>query len=258
MGIEYENMRSILRVLKREMPNPDGNLLILGDAYIHFNSQSLQMMAKEMEFSLKEIPWELTPLTLGKSLGFIKVDTLDINGMATITLDLQMQLPHELIEKYDFVMDAGVLFWCFEPGVVLKNIFRLIKKNGLIFHITAVSGFFGRGYYNIHPRLLEDFYLLNGCSYLEATYQTKVRLNVIQKIFDKAARLLRFKQEMSNRISYCNLPGEVYVHATKHNGIKFARELAMPEPEEIPNNVVGTFAFKKNKMGEPKGPVQMG
>lgn len=257
MGIEYEDMRSILRVLKREMPKPTGNLLILGDAIIHFSPQSLQVMASDVGVDLQEIPLELTPFTLGKSLGFQKVETLDINGKAMINLDLQKSLPLELIEKYDFVIDAGVLFWCFEPGMVLQNIFRLISKNGLIFHITAISGYFGRGYYNIHPRLLEDFYLSNGCSYIQASYRTKARLSVFQKIYGKTVRLLGIKQNRDEGISYCYQPGEIYLYEAKRNRIKFTRELVMPEPEEIPNNVVGTFAFRKLKMGEPTGPLQI-
>ena len=42
MGIEYDNMRTILRVLSNDMPNPNpnpnGNLLIHGDAVIHSSS----------------------------------------------------------------------------------------------------------------------------------------------------------------------------------------------------------------------------
>jgi SAM-dependent methyltransferase len=257
MAIEYEDMRSILSVLQSEMPNPNGNLLILGDAFIHFNPQQLKVMAQEIGFDLKEIPLELTPLTLGKSLGFNMVDTLDINARATITLDLQISLPLELMEKYDFVIDAGVLFWCFEPGLVLQNIYRLIKKNGLIFHVTAVSGYFGRGYYNVHPRLLEDFYLTNGCSFIQASYRTKAKLSVFQKVLGNMSVLLRLKENINVGVSYCNKPGAVYLHSAKKNSIKFTYKLAMPEPEIIPNNVVGTFAFRKTKTGEPKSPIQI-
>ena len=258
MGIEYDDMRSILCVLKREMPKPTGNLLILGDPLFHFSPQSLQIMARDIGFDLQEVPLKLTHFSLGKSLGFKKVETLDINGKATINLDLQKSLPPELIGKYDFVIDGGVLFWCFEPGVVLQNIFRLISKNGLIFHITAVSGYFGRGYYNIHPKLLEDFYLLNSCSYIESSYRTKAKRSILQKIYGRIIRLLGINRHRGERISYSYLSGEVYLYEAKVNRIKFTRELVMPEPEEIPNNVVGTFAFKKQKMGEPKVPRLIG
>ena len=115
---------------------------------------------------------------------FENVETLDLNGKATLTIDLQENLSKKMFSKYDFIIDAGVLFWCFNPGDVLKNIYRMAKKDALIFHITALSGYFGRGYYNIHPKLFHDFYLKsNNSSFIQEAYRTKLGISRIHYIF---------------------------------------------------------------------------
>jgi hypothetical protein len=258
MGIEYQDMRAILRVLPKEELKPSSKLLILGDAIIHFSINALQQLAMEEKVKLHTIPDELTPYTLGQSLGFAQVDTLDINGKASINLDLQDQLPTELIGKYDFVIDAGVLFWCFEPGTVLKNIFRLAKANGTIFHITALSGYFGRGYYNIHPRLFEDFYLTNKCVFLQASFRTKSKSTRLQHFFD----VVRSRMGMPNRrdkneACYFRSAGGIYLAQVRNNHISFANSLPRSEADMIPNNVVSTFSCRKTHTIEPSGPLQI-
>ena len=245
-----------------------------------------------MNFRLNEVPLELNPYTLGMSLGFRNVDTLDINGKTTINHNLQKNLPQMLIEKYDLVIDAGVLFWCFEPGVALKNIFRMAKKNRLICHITAVTGFFGRGYYNIHPRFFEDFYLLNGCRFMGSSYKTQTKrrspikiiieimtvmmytmlgkfgyikstfkknskIDFLKKINRKIIRSVQVSENASAHKSYCEETGNIYLDVTSKNYIKFTQKLVTPEPDKIPNNVVGSFAFKKLFLDNPSENLQV-
>ncbi len=257
MGIEYQDAHALLRLLKREMPVPSGRLLILGDAVIHFTPKAFQELADQMGFRLTGSPKVLTPYTLGAALGFSSVDTLDVNGKASINRDLQEPLPEELIGKYDMVVDAGVLFWCFEPGVVLKNIFRLATSGGLIFHITALTGYFGRGYYNIHPRLFEDFYLANQCAFIESSYRTKPRLNWYQS----TVRSLRGKLGLTERgvcgVTYVESPGSVYLGNASRELVEFKESLSKPESDMIPNNVVSTFSCRKTSAVEPSAPLQV-
>lgn len=257
MGIEYQDMRAILRVLQHEMLAPSGRLLILGDAIIHFSPGDLQRLASQEGVKLQALPDKLTPFSLGKCLGFSEVDTLDINGKASINLDLQMPLPQDLVGHYDFVIDAGVLFWCFDPGAVLKNIFRLSNLNGVIFHITALSGYYGRGYYNIHPRLFEDFYLSNQCVFIQSSFRTKPRLNRSQKIFGKLKSLLRQSGECEEGVSYSDAPGAIYLKSAFQNRIAFAMIPPIFEADMIPNNCVSTFACRKTRETEPSGPFQI-
>lgn len=175
MGIELNNMRQIFDALKSAPALGTNRLLILGDAHIHFSVQQYVELASQVGYSLRSVPKLLTPDSLGGSLGFATTDTLDVNGKASLTFNLQHEIPADLLGQFDCLIDAGVLFWCFDPGVALKNIFKLVRKHGLLVHITAVSGFYGRCFYNIHPLLFERFYLINGCEYLGASYYARPR-----------------------------------------------------------------------------------
>ena len=256
MGIERQDMRAMLRALKREMPAPSGRMLVLGDAVIHFTPADLRQLAAEEGMKLRELPAELTAFSLGKSLGFDETETLDINGRASINLDLQNTLPADLLARYDLVVDAGVLFWCFEPGTVLKNIFRLCKSGGLIFHITALSGYFGRGYYNVHPRLFEDFYLSNQCVFVQSSFRAKPRPTRTGRLAGKFSRFLRPPTD-GTKTTYSDTPGAIYLDSATREHFKFAARLPTREAEVIPNNGVSTFACRKTGTLEPQGPLQI-
>jgi hypothetical protein len=256
VGIEYQDMRAILRVLQKEMPAPSGKLLILGDAIIHFTPADLRQLALQEGMELLALPDKLTPFSLGECLGFSQVDTLDINGKASITLDLQMPLPEDLVGRYDLVIDAGVLFWCFDPGVALRNIFRLVSLNGLVLHITALSGYYGRGYYNIHPRLFEDFYLSNKCTFLQSSFRAKPKLNRWQERYRRLGSKLGLFPESRIGASYATSSGAIYLAKASYDHIEFAETLAAVEADMIPNNCVSTCAYRKTSAIQPSGPLQ--
>lgn len=256
MGIEYQDMRAILRVLKCEMPMPSGKLLILGDAVIHFTPSDLQELAMQEGLKLKTVPGELTPYSLGESLGFSQVNTLDINGKASINLNLQDDLPDELIGQFDLVIDAGVLFWCFEPGLALKNILRLSKINGLLFHISALSGYFGRGYYNIHPRLFEDFYLSNKCTFLQSSYRAKPKFSYLEEMSRRLKRLVGRLDDVRVSATYYHSAYAIYLGRVNRDQIEFSKTYSVREADMIPNNAIGTYAFRKAGASEPVCPIQ--
>lgn len=249
-------MHSVLRLLMRDVQKPPRKLLILGDAVIHFSPAALQELANRVGFRLYQLPMSLTPHTLGEALGFSSVDTLDINGKASLNVDLQQSLPEPLVGKYDLVIDAGVLFWCFDPGVVLKNIFRLTATGGVIFHITALTGYFGRGYYNIHPRLLEDFYLMNQCVFIQSSFRTKPRPTFKRKAFRFLKKILRLVEPSDPGITYRDATESVYLGKANHNLIEFQESCSYCEADMIPNNVVFTFACRKAIEREPASPSQ--
>jgi hypothetical protein len=252
VGIEYQDMRSILTALKKELPAGRDSLLILGDAYIHFTPESYVDLAKDVGVELASVPHTLNPFTLGQSLGFSVVETLDINEKASLKIDLQQEIPADLLGTFDCLIDAGVLFWCYDPGAALRNIFKLVKDQGLIIHITAVSGHYGRGYYNIHPLLFEDFYLTNHCQYVHSSYRAKPAR---RGIVDRIKSILGSRRE--DLVSYSSRPGNVYLNESMATHVSFGSIPKSPECNMIPNNVVGTFVFKKLASSEPKGPIRL-
>jgi hypothetical protein len=242
MGIEYEDMKTILACSK-EIKSKE-KLLILGDAVIHFTPQQYAELARKAGITLSTIPAILDPFTLGKSLGFSSTETLDINGKTTLNVDLTKPLLPELIGQYDCIIDGGVLFWCFEPGTALKNIYLMAKEGGVIVHITAISGYYGRGYYSIQPRLFEDFYLANKAKFLVSTYRTKFR-NRNCKLKNFFGRFVGFRDK--NYVTVSNKPGNIFLSLDKDGKYIFSSFPSSLEPNMIPNNLTGVQIFQKNE-----------
>lgn len=248
MAVETEDLRSILLAL-RVSENRE-SLLILGDALIHVAPSRLEQLAAEVGYPLAFVPHQLDPFTLGAALGFARTETLDINGKASLTVNLDEEVPAQLIGAFDCLIDAGVLFWCFDPATALRNILNMVRSGGTIVHITAVSGHYGRGYYNIHPLLLEDFYLGNRCTLKESSFRTKFRAD---GLLARATSRLR----ITNTVTRYREPGHVYLAESRLNRIGFGQRYRAPfEANLIPNNVLGVFVFQKNNGGEIVNPVR--
>lgn len=247
MGIEYEDMRVILEVT-RTLERKE-KLLVLGDAVVHFTPAQLARLAKETGTTLAAtVDGPLDSFAIGRALGFQSTQTLDINGKASLTVDLQEPLPATLRGAFDCVIEAGVLFWCFEPGAALMNVYRLLRPGGLAVHIVAASGHYGRGYYNIHPLLFEDFYQRNGGRFLVSTLRTKFAApSPIAHILN----LLRIR----NTVTRSDEPGNVYLQESRLNRLRFGRSMRSPrESNLIPNNVVAVLAFQKLRDADAVSP----
>lgn len=244
MAIELEDIKLILSVIKKNHTAGFGKLLILGDANIAFTSQQLLVEAKKIGLNINDTKGDLNPFLLGEALGFESVDTLDINGKTSLNHNLQEEIPENLFERYDFLIDAGVLFWCFNPAAGLENIYKMVKGYGIIVHITAISGHYGRGYYNIHPRLFEDFYLLNNCEFIMSSYRCKPTHKIINRVIKKLLAKIKLS---SNLISYNTEHGNYFLNKSTRSAISFGQKNQPVESTILPNNVVGTIAFKKHQ-----------
>jgi SAM-dependent methyltransferase len=250
MAFEYEDVRMILESLAR-LDRRD-HLLVLGDAVVHFGPDDLGRLAKETNFQLASRPAQLDPFTLGEALGFAHTETLDVNGRATLTFDLHKELPDDLAGRFDCVIDAGVLFWCSDPAAALRNIARMLCVDGLIVHISAVTGHFGRGYWDVHPLLFEDFYLPNGFEFVRSSMRPKFRPHGF---------LARFAHRLpiSNRVTYSDRPGNVYLKQSRFNQIAFTNRFAAGgEANLLPNNVLGVYVFQKRIDQPLQMPVRTG
>jgi hypothetical protein len=248
MAIERDDLLTILEVL-RGRPGR-GRLLILGDALIHFDTGELTRIADRAGFLLASVPGRLDPFTLGAALGFERTDTLDVNGRASLELDLHEVPDAPLHGAFDCIIDAGVLFWCSDPGAALRTILVMTHEGGTIAHVSAVSGYYGRGYYNIHPLLLEDFYLRNGCEFALATYRPRFRPRGVM-------RYLRRALGNANVLTRSDSPGQVYLQDSAPNRITFGPSYREPvEAAMVPNNVLGVFVFIKGKAEAIRMPLR--
>jgi SAM-dependent methyltransferase len=249
VALEADDLRTILPALGEL--HPRNRLLMLGNANVLVASDALRALAAEAQYELA--PWQgaLDVFALGGALGFATTETLDVAGEPSIVHDLHVPVPGNLREKYDCVVDAGVLFWCADPAAALKNVFRLVRARGLIAHSVAVSGYYGRGYYSVHPRLLEDFYLLNGCTFVAATYRPRSSAG------RRRSRLAaRFFPSIRPRLSWNDAPGGVYLVSSDATRVVFGRRgHDFHDPPTMPTNVQGMLVFRKGRSTDPELPV---
>jgi SAM-dependent methyltransferase len=96
-----------------------------------------------------------------RRMNLARVETLDIAGNPTLRADITGPLPSGLFEAFDMVFDIGTLYWVFDTASAWRNCLTMLKPRGLIAHYSALTGYFGRGYYNFHPRLFSEFYAAN-------------------------------------------------------------------------------------------------
>lgn len=99
-----------------------------------------------------------------RRMNFSRAETLDVAGNPTIRADVTQPLPAGLAQAFDMVLDIGTLYWIFDTASAWRNCLAMLKSRGLIAHYSALTGYFGRGYYNFHPRLFVELYGTNGFS----------------------------------------------------------------------------------------------
>lgn len=139
MSIEIADFELIRHV--RKLEQKPAVCAILGDCKHHYPASRTEF-ANETKFET--------------------IDTFDVNGNPTHLVDLNNDIPEEFHNKYDWVIDSGTLYCCFDVATVFKNIMKMVKVGGYVFHTGNLTGFYGRGYYSLSPALYSEIYPING------------------------------------------------------------------------------------------------
>ena len=93
---------------------------------------------------------------------FDDVHTFDSKGAAFHPFNFNEPLPEDFEHQYDWVIDSGTLYGCFDIATAFSNIVKLTKLGGRVLHTSNLIGFFGKSYFSISPALYYDFYRCNG------------------------------------------------------------------------------------------------
>ena len=99
-----------------------------------------------------------------KRLGFAEVVALDCSDFegAEIIHDLNSSdIPAELKQQFDVVIDHGTLEHVFHLPNALHAVFQFLKFGGRAITSSPSSGFFDHGFYMFQPTLFLDFYSAN-------------------------------------------------------------------------------------------------
>ncbi len=127
-----------------------------------------------------------------------------------------------------------------DPGVVLRNVRTMVMNGGSIIHVTAITGFLGRGYYAVQPRTLFSFYAANGGVCDHAVWRTRPRHN-LRRI---ARRLLSSKPD-TGREGTALRPGDVFWGRRRALGRPgFSSDATVRATRRVPNDILGTYVFR--------------
>ena len=157
-------------------------------------------------------------------MGFNNVHTFDINGNPTYKKDLNYLLSEDLQDSYDWVIDSGTLYCCFDPCTVLQNILLLLKNKGCVFHTGNLAGFFGRGFYSLSPALFRDFYYANNFDI--KCMGTKTRSCSSWKFFDPNHTYLNEHGDFADYDKYIpTIPNDWLINcfAVRENRVEFKK-----------------------------------
>lgn len=95
--------------------------------------------------------------------GFDEVHAIDYSEIdgADIIFNLNADLPDELKNKFDCVIDGGTLEHVFDVAKAIKNISEMLCVGGTVIHLLALGGYVDHGFYSFSPTFFTDFYNLN-------------------------------------------------------------------------------------------------
>jgi hypothetical protein len=242
VALESVDLRALMLVTSALPAHERGDVLFLGRPRLFFDWLQVRIVAAEFGVSLDESgDAPLTPHSLAFALGFSRVLTVGLDADTDLHLDLTGTMPTELVGRFTIVVDAGVLYWCFDPGMALRNIRSMVREGGSIVHVTAITGFLGRGYYAIQPRVLFAFYEANGGVCCHAVWRPRPRRNIRKVV----RRLLRKSRIDTGRGATPMTSGDFFwgrTHVFGHPG--FHANAKMRATRRIPNDVLGTYVFK--------------
>jgi len=247
MALERQDVRKLLQFRKQF---PGGTAaLILGDCQLHFTRGFLAELAPGT--GIDDSGEAASLVDLSNALGFQAIDTVDLFGKPTIRFDLHSDSPsRELLAKYDWVIDAGTAYCCFNVAAVLRNMLAFLKADGCIYQHASLVGHLGRGYYSFSPMLFSDFYTQNGFEIVETCVRVKPPRDArpggmivrTKRLFAGAPRANGEWQAIG--------PRDFFVSSADCNHIAFSDQYRGPEPAALPNNSLVMCFARRRRVNE--------
>jgi len=157
-------------------------------------------------------------------LGIDEYRDIDMNGYATLNLDLGVPIAEDYYETAASIFDLGTLEHVFDIGEAFRNICRILKPGGSVIHFSPISSF-NHGLWNVTPQLFFGFYELNDFEILDhgvifsplyTLYSTLID-RVISKEADRKTNRSHFTLRINSRsralqhfCNFCFHPPRMY------------------------------------------------
>lgn len=145
-------------------------LLMLGKQDIYTDVDDLKSLLVEYGFGLFDIAkccnedGVINAFAFFKNVGGVSecyaLDYSDYEG-ADIIYNLNSdseELPENLINKFDIIIDGGTLEHVFNPANAMRNINKMLKNNGTVYHMVPCAGLVNHGFYSFSPTFFLDYY----------------------------------------------------------------------------------------------------
>ena len=246
MAIELSDLIEIMTWINEIPVKNRDRLLFVGDTKFYVDNTDLYQIAHGLGIDISDSRDPISTKNFGHIFGFHRTDTLGLEGECSINFDLMSEPPDELLSQFDLIIDAGVLFWTFNPATAIANLSRMASGTGQIVHITALTGHFGSAYFNIHPKFFTDFYKLNEFELLTGGVRNR-RISLLSQVSRKLCASTRSTHLQSeylriNKTSPNNL-GMVLTSPLSRILIKFGLKSLT-----LHDRAVGIFSFKRIKL----------
>ena len=247
MAIELSDLIEIMTWINEIPEENRGRLLFIGDTHFYVDNCDLSKIAHSLGMKIRDSIDPISTKNFGQILGFRRTDTLGLEGECSINFDLTSEPPDELLSQFDLIIDAGVLFWVFNPGTAIANLSRMASETGQIVHITALAGHFGAAYFNIHPKFFIDFYKLNEFELLTGGGARNRRISLFSQVSRKVCTSTKSTHMQSeylriNKTSPSNL-GMVLTSPLSRILIKLGLKSLT-----LHDRAVGIFGFRRISM----------
>lgn len=186
MGMNLASFKLALELKKKGILDSVNSIIDMGSADMRisyenikflFNQSKIDFDKKTFNF-LKNFPKGKRRSTkiFWNALGLNNYECLDINSKNNShKIDLNFPLAKSKLKKqYDLVNDFGNNEHVFNVGEAYKTMFKLTKKNGLIWIRQSVYN--GNGFFNFDKSFFEGMAVANNLSILFSSYIVKLNL----------------------------------------------------------------------------------
>jgi hypothetical protein len=121
-----------------------------------------------------------------QALGYDALESLDISDYegATHIWDLNRpEIPSDLTQRFDVILNNGTLEHIFNVPNCLSNVTQMLKPGGYIIHEVPCHNHFDHGFYTFSPCLFFDYYAANKFQILESTVYRRDRPGDIARVW---------------------------------------------------------------------------
>ena len=167
MGLGTVNLTKILQVIK-ESGTQGKTLCMIGKQDIHIEWDKMREMIYKYHFDIKKDVYEkikdiqpIDSFQLFEMFGIARegIHAVDFSEYenADIIFDLNKDLPKDMFEKYDYVINGGTLEHIFDVAKAMTNIYDMVKPGGVVIHIVPFAGLANHGFYSFSPTFFLDY-----------------------------------------------------------------------------------------------------